>query len=153
MADTKQVIVYKNEDGSISVVHPSPNTKKSLAEIAAQAVPVGAKSVTIIDSEELPKDKYFRNAWELKNKKITHNMDKAKEIQKDKLRALRNPLLAKLDVEYIRALEQEDNKETQKVLAKKQALRDLTDSSDIEEAKNVEELKVAGLSIIEDLQE
>jgi hypothetical protein len=33
------------------------------------------------------------------------NVDKAKEIHKDKIREVRNPLLEKKDVEYIRAQE------------------------------------------------
>jgi hypothetical protein len=57
---------------------------------------------------------------------IGFNLDKAKEIHKDKIRAVRNPLLEKKDVEYIRALEAGDTEKVQQVVAEKQALRDAT---------------------------
>lgn len=52
------------------------------------------------------------------------NVDKAKEIQKDKIRAVRNSLLEKADVDYIRALESGDTEKVAEVTATKQALRD-----------------------------
>ena len=56
---------------------------------------------------------------------IKINLDKAKEIQKDKLREVRKPLLEKLDVDFVRALEFGDD--TASIAAQKQALRDVTD--------------------------
>lgn len=55
---------------------------------------------------------------------IKINVDKAKEIQKDKLRAARKPLLEKLDVDFVRALEL--GGDTASIAAQKQALRDVT---------------------------
>ena len=55
---------------------------------------------------------------------IKINLDKAKEIQKDKLRAVRKPLLEKLDVDFVRALEL--GGDTASIAAQKQALRDVT---------------------------
>jgi hypothetical protein len=55
---------------------------------------------------------------------IKINLDKAKEIQKDKLREVRKPLLEKLDVDFVRALEFGDD--TASIAAQKQALRDVT---------------------------
>lgn len=52
------------------------------------------------------------------------NVDKAKEIHKDKIRAVRNPLLQAKDVEYMRALESGDTTKVAEVAAEKQALRD-----------------------------
>ena len=55
---------------------------------------------------------------------IKINLDKAKEIQKDKMREVRKPLLEKLDVDFVRALEL--GTETEEIKSQKQALRDVT---------------------------
>ena len=55
---------------------------------------------------------------------IKINVDKAKEIQKNKLRQARKPLLEKLDVDFVRALEL--GGDTASITAQKQALRDVT---------------------------
>jgi hypothetical protein len=54
------------------------------------------------------------------------NVDKAKEIHKDKIREVRNPLLEKKDVEYIRAQEVGDTEKIAAIVAEKQSLRDVT---------------------------
>ena len=55
---------------------------------------------------------------------IKINVDKAKEIQKNKLREARKPLLEKLDVDFVRALEL--GGDTASIGVQKQALRDVT---------------------------
>ena len=55
---------------------------------------------------------------------IKINLDKAKEIQKDKMREVRKPLLEKLDVDFVRALEL--GTDTEEIKSQKQALRDVT---------------------------
>ena len=55
---------------------------------------------------------------------IKINIDKAKEIQKNKIRQVRKPLLEKLDVDFVRALE--FGTDTTSIAAQKQALRDVT---------------------------
>ena len=55
---------------------------------------------------------------------IKINVDKAKEIQKDKMREVRKPLLEKLDVDFVRALE--TGSDVEEIKTQKQALRDVT---------------------------
>ena len=55
---------------------------------------------------------------------IKINIDKAKEIQKNKLREARKPLLEKLDVDFVRALEL--GGDTASIATQKNALRDVT---------------------------
>lgn len=55
---------------------------------------------------------------------IKINIEKAKEIQKDKMRVVRKPLLEKLDIDFSRALE--TGGDTASIAAQKQALRDVT---------------------------
>ena len=71
--------------------------------------------------------------------KIQVNINKAKEITKDKLREERKPLLEKLDVDFQRALE--TGVDTTAIIAKKQALRDATNQ--VNTMNTVEELKLA----------
>ncbi len=61
-----------------------------------------------------------------KTNMITIDINAAKEIWKDKFRAARKPILEKLDVEYMRALESGDLLKQQEIAAKKQELRDIT---------------------------
>lgn len=68
---------------------------------------------------------------------ITINLDKAKDITKDRLRAERKPLLEALDVQFQRALE--TGAPTAEIVAEKQRLRDITQLAD--QATTTEELK------------
>lgn len=65
------------------------------------------------------------------------NNEKAIEITKDKIRAIRNPKLSALDIEFQRALETDSD--TALIVQEKQKLRDLTDLAN---DKTVEELLV-----------
>jgi hypothetical protein len=68
---------------------------------------------------------------------ITINIDKAKAITKDRLRAERTPLLQAQDVAFQRALE--ESADTSAIVAEKQRLRNITQVVDT--ATTLEELK------------
>jgi hypothetical protein len=68
---------------------------------------------------------------------ITINLDKAKDITKDRLRQERAPLLQAQDIAFQRALEA--NADTTAIVAEKQRLRDITQLAD--EATTLDELK------------
>lgn len=62
-----QRIIYPTDDGGVAVIIPSPewiaeegNTIEALAE---KDVPAG-KPFKIVDIEDVPSDRTFRNAWE-----------------------------------------------------------------------------------------
>jgi len=57
---------------------------------------------------------------------IIVNPDKAKAIWKDKWREARKPLLASLDIEFMKAVETDDTEKQAEIALKKQALRDVT---------------------------
>jgi hypothetical protein len=57
---------------------------------------------------------------------IIVNPDKAKAIWKDKWREARKPLLASLDIEFMKAVETADAEKQAEIASKKQALRDVT---------------------------
>ena len=68
---------------------------------------------------------------------IKINNEKAIEITKEKIRAIREPMFTKLDVEFQIALEK--GTDTSDIVAEKQRLRDLTDLAN---NKTVDELLV-----------
>ena len=60
---------------------------------------------------------------------IIINPDKAKAIWKDKWRDSRKPLLASLDIEFMKAVEAGDSARQAEIAAKKQELRDVTQTA------------------------
>lgn len=74
---------------------------------------------------------------------ITINLDKAKEITKQRLREEREPLLAEQDVAFQRALE--SGADTTLIVAEKQRLRDVTKLVDT--VATLEELKALTVKI------
>ena len=68
---------------------------------------------------------------------ITINVNKAKAITKDRLRAERTPLLQAQDVAFQRAIE--EGADTTAIVAEKQRLRNITKLADV--ATTLEELK------------
>ena len=57
---------------------------------------------------------------------IIINPDKAKAIWRDKWREARKPLLASLDIEFMKAVETGDFEKQTEIASKKQSLRDVT---------------------------
>jgi len=57
---------------------------------------------------------------------IIINPYKAKAIWKNKWREARKPILASLDIEFMRAVESADTTKQAEIASKKQALRDVT---------------------------
>ena len=68
---------------------------------------------------------------------MTINIDKAKDIWKDKIRFARKPKLEELDVEFIKA--QETSSDTSAIVAKKQELRDYP--AQVDSATTTDEIK------------
>jgi hypothetical protein len=72
---------------------------------------------------------------------VTIDLEKAKEIKRQSLRQLRQPLLEAQDVLYMRA--QETGSDTTSIIAEKVRLRDITQLCDT--ATSVEELKAISI--------
>ena len=65
------------------------------------------------------------------------NIDKAKEVWKDKIRVARKPALEKLDVDFVKA--QETSSDTSSIVTDKQTLRDLP--SQVDSATTTDEIQ------------
>ena len=75
-------------------------------------------------------------------KMIKINLEKAKEIHKNNLRAARAEEFKKLDVEALRAIEQGDTKKLEEITLLKTKLRDVTVAEEIQNSTSVEDLKM-----------
>ncbi len=118
-----QVITYPTADG-IAVVYPTGELP--IEDVIARDVPEGVPA-TIMNSEDLP-DRYFRAAWKFHpSKGADVDVEKAKDVQRNHWRKLREPKLAALDIEVMKAVERGDAKKRGAAADKKQALRDVTD--------------------------
>ena len=73
---------------------------------------------------------------------ITINMNKAKDITKERLRQERKPLLEEQDILFMRA--QEAGSDTTVIVAEKQRLRDITNS--VDSCTTTDELKALNCS-------
>jgi hypothetical protein len=99
-----------------------------------------------IDSAEatsIPSNRDFRGAWSLSGKVISEDMTKAKELFKDKIREVRQPLLEAEDVVYMKALEAGDSSAQTASAEKKKSLRDAPAASAIDSATTIAKLKAA----------
>jgi len=75
-----------------------------------------------------------------KDRKIKLDINKAKIIWQNKLREERKPLLERLDIQYMRALEYGATELIQKIVKKKEFLRNITDDERLQNAKTREDL-------------
>jgi hypothetical protein len=88
----------------------------------------------------------YRNAWALNGAAVHVDIQKARDVHRDRLRLERIPLLAALDVEFMRAIERGDATVQAEVAARKQALRDAPADARIKNAANAEALKALTLA-------
>jgi hypothetical protein len=58
-----QRIIYPTDNGGVAIIIPAPDCGLTIEEIAAKDVPAG-KEYKIVDVEDIPTDRTFRNAWE-----------------------------------------------------------------------------------------
>jgi len=65
-------IIYKQDDGSVAVIIPTPEALAlyGIEAIAAKDVPAG-KPFKIIDASEIPADRSQRNAWTVDEADLT----------------------------------------------------------------------------------
>lgn len=103
----------------------------------ALIVPSGATDIEIVDRESVPADRTFRAAWK-PGFKI--DMEKAKNIWREKIRQKRKDVLSSLDMQYMQADEIDDKQKKKAISIQKQFLRDLPADKAIEDATTPEAL-------------
>src|SRR5437762_211267 len=92
-------------DGSVSIMGILPQTDPEFGPVYPRIADELAKwsddekdvvGVREISADEVPRDRTFRNAW-TDDGSLSIDMDKARDIHRDRLRQLRAPKLAALD--------------------------------------------------------
>lgn len=63
-------IIYKNAEGGISVIIPSPNSGLTIEQIAAKDVPTGLP-YRIVDVSDIPTDRSARDLWDVDEADLT----------------------------------------------------------------------------------
>ena len=132
-----KIITYKTDEGVATVspaYQPEMNQQQQdefLLMVQNKDVPKLPDGSTepswIIEGDQALQLKWVRNAWKINdNGEIYFDRDKAIEIKKEQFRFLRKPLLEKLDVEFMRALENGDTSSIPIITQKKSILRDIT---------------------------
>jgi len=123
-------IISYQENGICKLIIPSKENENKLNELALSQVPQGIV-YSIIDSNNLPNNRAFRNAWELNMGTVAINRPKAELLHMNRLRLLRSEQLGKLDMEYLKALETKDATKEQTVIDQKNLLRNMPTSFDM----------------------
>lgn len=57
-----KAIIYQNDAGGVSIIHPAPNSGLTVDQVAAKDVPTG-KLYRIVDISEIPTDRSARDEW------------------------------------------------------------------------------------------
>ena len=80
---TTSRIIFQNESGGVSVIVPTGSV-----ELALKDVPAGVP-YEIVSADDIPSDRYFRNAWVADGAAVAVDLGKAKDIGHDIRRAQR----------------------------------------------------------------
>ena len=139
-----KVIISGTSDGTLSMTYPITNCGLSTDELLKRVLP-SDNNYAIIDQEELPEDNTYYSSWiyDDENKRIKIDVEKAKEIQKDNIREIRNKLLKEEDINFLKAVESGDTLKQNESANKKQILRDLPE---IVDTVQITETTVDGIS-------
>jgi hypothetical protein len=131
-------ITYPHPNGQVAVVIPTGDVNGAIKDI-----PTDVK-YKIIPSLNI--DNNFFGAYEFDQEVGAKlNISKAKEILLEHYRRARTPLLAALDVDFMRAVESGNGDLQKEIAVKKQALRDVTKT---ELPNTLEEIKATWPEIL-----
>lgn len=134
----ENVIIFTNVNGGVSVCIPTGELP--IEQVQKKDCPTDSYIVAVSSLPEEHND--FFDAWEQTKGVVTINIDKAREITKQRLRIERDSLLAAQDVAFQRALE--TGSDTAAIVAEKNRLRDVTKLADaVDTLDELRALKVA----------
>lgn len=132
-------VLLIQEGNSVVVRVPTPDSN---IEQLAKGIP----NSRIVDQSLLPTDREFRKAWTVFG---TIDLEKAKDVWRDKIRVARDKKIKELDIKWMKAMEKGETTIAASIAADKQVLRDLPQREEISRASSVEELKSFWPSILE----
>tara|TARA_R100001015_G_C4632634_1_gene196451 strand:- start:3976 stop:4389 length:414 start_codon:yes stop_codon:yes gene_type:complete len=125
------------------LAHIKGSVKEKNMAVTTYIVDKDGNQIDSSEATSIPSNRDFRGAWSLSGKVISEDMTKAKELFKDKIREVRQPLLEAEDVVYMKALEAGDSSAQTASAEKKKSLRDAPAASAIDSATTIAKLKAA----------
>lgn len=134
-----KVLALTSPSGGVAIMRLLDADAQEKAISDFSKVSFAPVSVVEIAEADVPKGREFRDAWVLQGGKIGHDLEKAKAVHADKIRAARTPMLLAADVEIIRRMEL--GLPTNLIAAEKQRLRDAPTDPRIAAARSIDELK------------
>lgn len=141
-----QLYLFSRSDGGVTLyLHIEGELQRCIDEWERVHPGVTITEAVETTREQVPPIDEYRDAWRLDGKAIVHDMGKARELHRNKLRAERAPLLAALDVDSMKAIEGKDDSTLAAVALRKQALRDAPADPRIDRAQTIEELRAVEL--------
>ena len=114
----------KAKVGPEPIGRPTKELKHVPSGETPTVIQIGENTVDLNDAVNLPSDRLFRDAWQLDAEAIEIDMPAARAIKRQQLREERQPILAGLDIDWMRASEQGDSSRASKIAALKQKYRD-----------------------------
>ena len=90
-------IIYTNDAGEVSVIIPAPDSGLTIEQIAAKDVP-GGVFFDVVDTDDIPTDRTFRNAWRKQGRTIAEDLAASKPIAHEKRRVARDEEMRPLDI-------------------------------------------------------
>ena len=114
-AMTTSRIIYQSESGGVSVIVPTGSV-----ELALKDVPENTPYF-LVSTDDIPSDRYFRNAWAADGAAVAVDLGKAKDIGHDIRRTMRAAEFAPYDEIIAKQIPGLDAAEAE---ANQQAIRD-----------------------------
>ena len=112
-------IIYPQSNNKLAIITPCVSLETALKDVPANTPYKVVDTLDIVD--------IFFDAYEFDlNAGVVLNIKNAKEIKREMFRQVRKPLLEKLDVDYMRAVEGSNTVKKKSIAAKKKLLRDVT---------------------------
>lgn len=133
-------ILIARTDGGVSIMTIIDDAADIDEEIRKWAEGSNLQAASYHSIDSVPDDRTFRNAWASDGKACVVDMEKARDIQMDRIREARDERLASLDVPSLIAIESGDTKAAADIAAQKQALRDIPQTVDLTKAETPEAL-------------
>ena len=124
-------IIIDNGDGTVTISTPVLDCGLTAAQIIDKDIRPRGKSFVVVFADEVPSDRTYRGAWKAANGGVEVDMPRARVIHMGRIRVKRDKELKRLDIETMKGLD---------VQAEKQILRDLPETFDLSVATTPEEL-------------
>jgi len=133
---TMNRIIYQTPEGGVAVIIPAESV-----ELALKDVPEGVP-YEIVTTDEIPSDRFFRNAWKANGAAVEVDLVKAKAIGHDIRRAKRAEEFAPFDEVIAKQIPGKDATQAE---AKRQEIRVKYDAIQkaIDETSTPDEIKAA----------